>query len=233
MPTQTPIPNANPAVVPVESPVNSRAPSRRPPPPSASTTSSFPSACRKRCAGSSSNSRPNPNSRAARKSAASSRRINSGAACNISGGTSATRTGTCRSSRSSRTTARSKICRATNSSRIFTRRSACRSIAVLSQDVPRVRFFPSSAQAEEDVAAAKAATEVAGARRAQQSHRQFDRGRSVQSLDRRQSRRVRALRGGRPALRLSPRNGNRRARSEARRSMCMFAPNAARKLQRR
>ncbi|MFY9690151.1 MAG: hypothetical protein WAJ86_09460 [Candidatus Acidiferrales bacterium] len=35
-------------------------------------------------------------------------------------------------------------------------------IAVLSQDVPRVRFFPSSAQAEEDVAAAKAATEVAG-----------------------------------------------------------------------
>jgi hypothetical protein len=35
-------------------------------------------------------------------------------------------------------------------------------IAVLSQDVPRVRFFPSSTQAEEDVAAAKAATEVAG-----------------------------------------------------------------------
>ena len=34
-------------------------------------------------------------------------------------------------------------------------------IAVLSQDVPRMRFFPSSAQAEEDVAAAKAATEVA------------------------------------------------------------------------
>ena len=34
-------------------------------------------------------------------------------------------------------------------------------MAVLSQDVPRVRFFPSSAQAEEDVAAAKAATEVA------------------------------------------------------------------------
>jgi hypothetical protein len=33
-------------------------------------------------------------------------------------------------------------------------------VAVLSQDVPRVRFFPSSAQAEEDVAAAKAATEV-------------------------------------------------------------------------
>jgi len=33
-------------------------------------------------------------------------------------------------------------------------------IAVLSQDVPRVRFFPSSAQAEEDVAAAKAATDV-------------------------------------------------------------------------
>ena len=33
-------------------------------------------------------------------------------------------------------------------------------IAVLSQDVPRVRFFPQSAQAEEDVAAAKAATEV-------------------------------------------------------------------------
>src|SRR4029077_11229385 len=32
---------------------------------------------------------------------------------------------------------------------------------VLSQDVPRVRFFPSSAQAEEDVSAAKAATEVA------------------------------------------------------------------------
>jgi hypothetical protein len=35
-------------------------------------------------------------------------------------------------------------------------------IAVLSQDVPRVRFFPASAQAEEDVAAAKTATEVAG-----------------------------------------------------------------------
>jgi hypothetical protein len=35
-------------------------------------------------------------------------------------------------------------------------------ISVLSQDVPRVRFFPTSAQAEEDVAAAKAATEVAG-----------------------------------------------------------------------
>jgi hypothetical protein len=33
-------------------------------------------------------------------------------------------------------------------------------ISVLSQDVPRVRFFPASAQAEEDVAAAKAATEV-------------------------------------------------------------------------
>ncbi|HXN73000.1 MAG TPA: hypothetical protein VN861_10660 [Candidatus Acidoferrales bacterium] len=35
-------------------------------------------------------------------------------------------------------------------------------VSVLSQDVPRVRFFPSSAQAEEDVAAAKTATEVAG-----------------------------------------------------------------------
>jgi hypothetical protein len=35
-------------------------------------------------------------------------------------------------------------------------------ISVLSQDVPHVRFFPSSAQAEEDVAAAKAATEVSG-----------------------------------------------------------------------
>jgi hypothetical protein len=34
-------------------------------------------------------------------------------------------------------------------------------VAVLSQDVPRVRFFPSSAQAEEDVGAAKSATEVA------------------------------------------------------------------------
>jgi hypothetical protein len=34
-------------------------------------------------------------------------------------------------------------------------------IAVLSQDVPRVRFFPQSAQAEEDIASAKAATEVA------------------------------------------------------------------------
>ena len=35
-------------------------------------------------------------------------------------------------------------------------------VSVLSQDVPRVRFFPTSAQAEEDVAAAKAATQVAG-----------------------------------------------------------------------
>jgi hypothetical protein len=34
-------------------------------------------------------------------------------------------------------------------------------IAVLSQDVPAVRFFPQSAQAEEDVSSAKAATEVA------------------------------------------------------------------------
>lgn len=34
-------------------------------------------------------------------------------------------------------------------------------VSVLSQDVPHVRFFPASAQAEEDVAAAKAATEVA------------------------------------------------------------------------
>src|SRR5271155_942349 len=34
-------------------------------------------------------------------------------------------------------------------------------IAVLSQDVPQVRFFPQSAQAEEDIAAAKSATEVA------------------------------------------------------------------------
>src|SRR3984957_925141 len=34
-------------------------------------------------------------------------------------------------------------------------------VSVLSQDVPRVRFFPTSAQAEEDVAAAKAATEGA------------------------------------------------------------------------
>ncbi|MFY9732645.1 MAG: hypothetical protein WAK24_18710, partial [Candidatus Acidiferrales bacterium] len=34
-------------------------------------------------------------------------------------------------------------------------------VSVLSQDVPRVRFFPSSAQAEEDVSAAKGATEVA------------------------------------------------------------------------
>ena len=34
-------------------------------------------------------------------------------------------------------------------------------VAVLSQDVPRVRFFPSSAQAEEDVAAAKSTTKVA------------------------------------------------------------------------
>ncbi|MGA8012248.1 MAG: hypothetical protein WB949_07470 [Candidatus Acidiferrales bacterium] len=35
-------------------------------------------------------------------------------------------------------------------------------VSVLSQDVPRIRFFPSSPQAEEDVAAAKAAAEVAG-----------------------------------------------------------------------
>jgi hypothetical protein len=35
-------------------------------------------------------------------------------------------------------------------------------VSVLSQDVPQVRFFPASAQAEEDVATAKAATEVAG-----------------------------------------------------------------------
>src|ERR1700735_1506113 len=35
-------------------------------------------------------------------------------------------------------------------------------VSVLSRDVPRVRFFPSSAQAEEDVAAGTAATEVAG-----------------------------------------------------------------------
>ena len=34
-------------------------------------------------------------------------------------------------------------------------------IAVLSQDVPQVRFFPQSAQAEEDIATAKSATEVA------------------------------------------------------------------------
>ncbi len=34
-------------------------------------------------------------------------------------------------------------------------------IAVLSQDIPSTRFFPQSAQAEEDVSAAKAATEVA------------------------------------------------------------------------
>jgi hypothetical protein len=34
-------------------------------------------------------------------------------------------------------------------------------VSVLSQDVPRVRFFPASVQAEEDIAAAKAATEVA------------------------------------------------------------------------
>ena len=40
-------------------------------------------------------------------------------------------------------------------------------ISVLSQDVPTVRFFPSSAQAEEDVSAAKAATEVCRTGRAE------------------------------------------------------------------
>jgi hypothetical protein len=35
-------------------------------------------------------------------------------------------------------------------------------IAVLSQDIPRVRFFPQSAESEADVASAKAASEVAG-----------------------------------------------------------------------
>ncbi len=104
---------------------------------------------------------PNPNPRAARKFAASSRRINSGAACNTSGGASATRTGISPSNKNSPTARRSKTCRATNSSPIFTRPSASRIVSVLSQDVPRVRFFPSSAQAEEDVSAAKAATEVA------------------------------------------------------------------------
>ena len=123
---------------------------------------SSPSACRRRCAGSCSNSPPSPSSRAARKFAASSRRTNSGAACNISGGTSATRTGICRSSRSCSDGATLEDLPryefVTNIYQAF----GLSMVSVLSQDVPRVRFFPSSAQAEEDVAAAKAATEVAG-----------------------------------------------------------------------
>ncbi len=50
-----------------------------------------------------------------------------------------------------------KTFRATNSSPISIKPSAFTIIAVLSQDVPRVRFFPQSAQAEEDIAAAKSA----------------------------------------------------------------------------
>jgi len=51
-------------------------------------------------------------------------------------------------------------------------------VSVLSQDVPRVRFFPSSAQAEEDVSAAKAATRSpASSRRTSASFASVDSGR--------------------------------------------------------
>ncbi len=81
-------------------------------------------------------------------------------------------------------------------------------MAVLSQDVPRVRFFPSSAQAEEDVAAAKAATEVAQLVERNNRDREFDCGRGVQPLDGWEGRRVRAVRGGWAEIRISSGDGD-------------------------
>ncbi len=90
------------------------------------TTSSCRKGWRARCGDWCSNFRSSRKERAGRKCAGSSRRINFGAACNICGGTSATRTGTCRLSRSFRTIPRWKICRATSLSPIFIRRSGFR-----------------------------------------------------------------------------------------------------------
>ena len=89
-------------------------------------------------------------------------------------------------------------------------------ISVLSQDVPRVRFFPSSAQAEEDVAAAKAATEVAAL---------VERNNRIGNLIVDEAFHlwtgwegwgIRAVRGGRAAIWIPSRDGNRDAGSEDR-----------------
>ena len=100
-------------------------------------------------------------------------------------------------------------------------------ISVLSQDVPRVRFFPSSAQAEEDVAAAKAATEVAALVERNNRIGNLIVDEAFQSLDRRKGWRVRALRRRWAAVRVSSGDGDWRARGEAGRR-CVRLPGVRR-----
>jgi len=72
------------------------------------TTNSCRNFCRRACGAWCISIRSNRNRRGATKCGGSSRHTNSGAACNICGGTSAIRTGICRSSRSWRMAVRSK-----------------------------------------------------------------------------------------------------------------------------
>src|SRR5271156_823164 len=100
-------------------------------------------------------------------------------------------------------------------------------VSVLSQDVPRVRFFPSSAQAEEDVAAAKAATEVAGAGVGGKRGGDLGFVGGVSALDGRESWRLRAVCGGWAAVWISSGDGNWRAGSKDWRG-CLCLPGVQR-----
>ena len=78
-------------------------------------------------------------------------------------------------------------------------------IAVLSQDVPSVRFYPQSAQSLEDIGAARAASDVADLIERNNDVEQLLTTDRLFSLDRRKAWRLRALRRRWPAVRFSRR----------------------------
>ncbi len=126
------------------------------------TTSSCRKSCRKRCGGWCFNFRRNRNPRGGRKCGGSSRRTNSGAGLQYLWWSEQDQNWHLpfeqKMTDGSSIEDLPRYEFVTNIYQAF----GLSLVSVLSQDVPRVRFFPSSAQAEEDVAAAKAATEVAG-----------------------------------------------------------------------
>ncbi len=84
-------------------------------------------------------------------------------------------------------------------------------ISVISQDVPATRFYPQSTLIEADITTAKAASEVATLIEQNNHVEQLLTGAGILSVDRREDRRLRAVRGRRAAVWLARRTGARGA----------------------
>ena len=103
-------------------------------------------------------------------------------------------------------------------------------VSVISQDVPATRFYPQSTLSEADITTAKAASEVAELIEQNNHVAAIADRRGILPVDRREDRRLRAVRGRRAALRLARRTGARRALGARWGATRTFARSAARRL---